>query len=81
MHLVGFIIRIYHDARSSECQIVDFNFDCESSPGVTVNFGPDILRIFSYMNWMTAMYITDILHNVRSVGRYVCCSTDIAGNC
>ena len=21
MHLVGFIIRIYHDARSSECQI------------------------------------------------------------
>ena len=22
MHLVGFIIRIYHDARSSECQIL-----------------------------------------------------------
>ena len=22
MHLVGFSIRIYHDARSSECQIV-----------------------------------------------------------
>ena len=24
MHLVGFIIRIYHDARSSECQTVSF---------------------------------------------------------
>jgi len=24
VHLVGFIIRIYHDARSSECQIVNF---------------------------------------------------------
>ena len=23
MHLVGFIIRIYHDERSSECQICD----------------------------------------------------------
>jgi len=22
MHLVGFVIRIYHDARSSECQIL-----------------------------------------------------------
>jgi len=22
MHLVGFIIRIYHDAQSSECQIL-----------------------------------------------------------
>jgi hypothetical protein len=22
MHLIGFIIRIYHDARSSECQIL-----------------------------------------------------------
>ena len=25
MHLVGFIIRIYHDARSSECQIHEEN--------------------------------------------------------
>jgi len=25
VHLVGFIIRIYHDARSSECQIIDDN--------------------------------------------------------
>jgi len=25
VHLVGFIIRIYHDARSSECQIAELN--------------------------------------------------------
>jgi len=24
VHLVGFILRIYHDARSSECQILDY---------------------------------------------------------
>ena len=23
MHLIGFVIRIYHDARSSECQILN----------------------------------------------------------
>ena len=28
MHLVGFILRIYHDARSSECQIRQFFFLC-----------------------------------------------------
>jgi hypothetical protein len=26
VHLVGFIIRIYHDARSSECQILSIIF-------------------------------------------------------
>jgi hypothetical protein len=27
VHLVGFIIRIYHDARSSECQILFHGFN------------------------------------------------------
>jgi hypothetical protein len=27
VHLVGFIIRIYHDARSAERQIIDVCFD------------------------------------------------------
>ena len=30
MHLVGFIIRIYHDARSSECQKLCLFFPCTS---------------------------------------------------
>jgi hypothetical protein len=31
VHLVGFIIRVYHDARSSECQIrnVEFVYDLD----------------------------------------------------
>ena len=32
MHLVGFIIKIYHDARSSECQI------CTLSAGLSIPF-------------------------------------------
>jgi hypothetical protein len=64
-----------------EEKVVDFNFDCESIPGVIVNFGPGVLSIFSYMNWMIARCITDISHNVRGVRKYVCCSSDIAGNC
>jgi hypothetical protein len=28
VHLVGFIIRIYHDVRSSECQISFITFAC-----------------------------------------------------
>ena len=31
MHLVGFIITIYHDARSSERQITKFYFNCTST--------------------------------------------------
>ena len=31
MHLVGFIIRIYHDARSSECRIKFNGFDTRGS--------------------------------------------------
>ena len=46
-----------------------------------VNFGPDILRIFSYTNWMIARCITDISHNVSGVCTCVCCASNIAGNC
>ena len=31
MHLLGFIIRIYHDARSSQRQITKFYFKCTST--------------------------------------------------
>ena len=34
MHLVAFIIRIYHDARSSECQIF-FGWEC-STRGINI---------------------------------------------
>ena len=37
MHLVGFIIRIYHDARSSECQMF-FTFFIPALPPPTFNF-------------------------------------------
>ena len=64
-----------------EGKVVDFYFDCESSPGVIVNFGPDILRIFSYMSWMIDKCVCDISHNARCVCMYVYCSSDNAGNC
>jgi len=35
VHLVGFIIRIYHDARSSECQIREW---------LILRYGPKLCR-------------------------------------
>jgi hypothetical protein len=68
-----------------EEKVVDFYFNCELGPGVIVNFGPNILRIFSYMNCMVARCIADISYNLRGVCMYVClyvcCISDIAGNC
>jgi len=44
MNLVGFIVRIYHDARSSECQILyRMLFVCGpvSSVGIATDYGLD----------------------------------------
>jgi len=37
VHLVGFIIRIYHDARSSGCQMSILTFYCLKNLQVTIN--------------------------------------------
>ena len=36
MHLVGFIIRIYHGARSSERQICRLTYSCDSMAGICI---------------------------------------------
>ena len=38
MHLVGFIIRIYHDARSSECQMKKILFEHLMLAGLVKTF-------------------------------------------
>ena len=51
MHPVGFIIRIYHDARSSECQILSCSLprDIRSTTGFVVRF----VRPYTYeLNFM-----------------------------
>ena len=42
MHLVGFIIRIYHDARSSECQIRQYLVSNTSHTLPDLNFVREI---------------------------------------
>ena len=40
VHLVGFIIRIYHDARSSECQRRGFTVGVAYDCCINKHFGP-----------------------------------------
>ena len=54
MHLFGFIVRIYHDARSSECQIPRFEF--ESRQG----------QVFSLLE---TVHTVPTVHTVHTVPR------------
>ena len=54
MHLVGIIIRIYHDARSSECQKSNCVFQCQNTI-----YRPQILTATTITNGKTnfAVYV------------------------
>jgi hypothetical protein len=54
VHLVGFIIRIYHDARSSECQISTCCFDSDLSQICSSGWSPKLF-----------LHIPLILHHNR----------------
>jgi len=63
MHLVGFIIRIYHDARSSECQIFLNSYNKSQKDALFLNFifgkefhrfRTDLLSIISYVDCLLA---------------------------
>jgi len=52
VHLVGFIIRIYHDARSSECQIPQGLTDCHILSACALCLKPFMLREkLCYSRW------------------------------
>jgi len=45
VHLVGFIIRIYHDARSSECQIKEMLMSYLKNAGIIDDWNWKIVNV------------------------------------
>ena len=55
MHLVGYIIRIYHDARSPELQVGDIS--CEAGPGPACYSSINVIKSLGFVSRALAGFV------------------------